>query len=223
MIRSHHLFLLVLLLVASTCSSNVQRCRTDKALLEDNFNDTACGWDQYDRKDASAGYSGSEYSMVVHQINTSAVSVVGAEWDNVLLQVDARLADGSSDNNHGLLCRYRDLNHFYAFLVSSDGYYAIVKVIGASPFLVLSGDGTYLLPSEAIQTGPDAVNEIRALCDGDQLALYVNGQQLASVSDTDLTSGDVGFLVSTYSDGATEIRFDNLLAWEVSGPGQEAK
>lgn len=196
------------------CGRGPSRCRTDKALLEDNFNDTACGWDEYDEDEASAGYRGSEYFVTVHQPNTSAFALPSAAFSNVSIQAEVRLEQGSADNNFGLLCRYQDLDNFYVFLISSDGYYGIASVTNGGPSTILSGDGTYLLPSEAIQTGLGATNEIQAICAGSSLTLYVNGQQLASVNDNKLESGDIGFMVSAYDQAPLEVRFDNLFVQE---------
>ena len=218
---AHLSTLLLLLLVLISCGPNPDRCGTDKALLEDSFNDTACGWDEYDEDEASAGYRGSEYYVAVHQTNRSAVAVPGATFSDVSIQAEARLETGTADNNFGLLCRYQDMDNFYAFLISNDGYYAIAKVIGGAPYAILSGDGTHLMPSEAIFVEPGENNEIHAVCAGDELTLYVNGQQLAGVNDSDLETGDIGFIVSTYDTAPAEIHFDNLFVQEPALPRSE--
>lgn len=217
------LTLLLLLLLLFSCGPNPDKCRTDKALLEDSFNDTACGWDEYDEEQASAGYRSSEYFIMVHQPNTSAVAVPGAVFSDVSIQAEVRQVDGAADNNYGLLCRYQDMDHFYAFLISSDGYYAIAKVSGDAPYQILSGDGTHLMPSSAIQTEPGAINELQAICTGDLLTLYVNGEQLTSVSDLEYESGDVGFIASSYGEAPIEIRFDNLIILEPALPSPESE
>ena len=211
--------LVLLSLLLASCGDNPDKCRTEKALLEDSFNDTACGWDEYEEDDASAGFVNSEYFVAVNEPNTSAVAVPGADFTDVSMAVMTRQVSGSLNNNLGLLCRYQNSTHFYAFLVSSDGYYAIVKVVGGSAYQILSGDGSHLLPSEAIQAGEGAENELRAICFEDQLTLTVNGQQLAAVSDSDLDHGDVGFIVSSYQEGATEVRFDNLVVLDPAALG----
>jgi len=211
---------LLFLTLLAACSSGPEKCRTDKALLEDNFNDTACGWDEYEEEEASAGYATSEYFVTVHQPNTSAVAVPGAEFENVSVEAQVRQLGGSTNNNFGLICRYRDMDHFYAFLISSDGYYAIVRVFGGESYKILSGDGLHLMPSDAILTGPDEVNEIRAVCTGDTLTLYVNGTQLAGVLDDQLVSGDIGFITSTYEAAPVEVRFDNLVVLEPAVPSR---
>jgi hypothetical protein len=215
------LLLLPLLLVG--CGPSSGRCRTERALLVDDFNDTACGWDQYDEEEASAGYATGAYLVTVHQSNTSAVAVPGGQFSDVSVQVETRLERGSVNNNFGLVCRYQDMDQLYAFLISSDGYYAIVRVGGGASYRILSGDGRHLMPSDAIQTKEGAVNEIRALCAADELTLYVNGRQLASVSDDLLVSGDIGFIVSTYEEAPTTVRFDNLFVQESAVPYDQSE
>ncbi len=214
------LIILLLIPLLAGCRGGPDRCSTDRALLVDNFNDDACGWDEYAEEAASAGLAASEYFIAVHQPNTSAVSLPGGDYSNLEIVVDVRQASGSANNNYGLLCRYRDMDHFYAFLISSDGYYAIVRVAGGGTYKILSGDGIHLLPSEAINTEAGATNEVSAVCDGDTLTLFVNGRQLTSVSDSELTSGDVGFIASTYEEAAIEIRFDNLRVYATEPAGQ---
>lgn len=214
---------ILLILALASCGKGPEKCRTDKALLEDSFNDTACGWDEYDESGAAAGYSTSEYFITVKQPDTSAVAVPGGSYNNVMMQADARLVSGSENNNYGLMCRYQDMNHFYAFIISSDGYYAIVKVMDGATYTILSGDGTHLMPSEAIDTDFGKPNEIKALCNYEELTLTINGQQMASVSDSDLKSGDIGFIASTYDEAPLEIRFDNLVVFDPAVIGLDAE
>lgn len=213
----------LLLILLAGCGPNPDRCVTDKALMEDNFNDTACGWDEYDEDNASAGYRGSEFFVAVHQPNTSAVAFPGATFADVSIQAEVRLESGTSDNNFGLLCRFQDMDNFYAFLISSDGYYAIAKVVDGAAYTILSGDEFHLMPTEEILVDAGATNEMHAICAGDQLTLYVNGQQLAGVTDSDLLTGDIGFIVSTYDTAPAEIHFDNLFVQEPAVPSSETE
>jgi hypothetical protein len=203
--------LLALLVVLAACGRGPDQCKTDKALFEDNFNDTACGWDEYQEEGASAAYGTSDYVMTVDKPNTSAVAVPGARFSNVVVEAQVQQTRGSTDNNFGLLCRYQDLDHFYAFLISTDGYYAIVRVFGGENFKVLSGDGMHLMPSEVIRRDVGSTNEIRAICQDETLTLYVNGGQLASVVDTQLDTGDIGFIASTYGEAPIQVHFDDLI------------
>jgi hypothetical protein len=213
----YRLFIVLsLLIILAACGGGPEKCKTDKALFEDSFNDTACGWDEYEEGGASAAYGTSDYVISVDQPNTSAVAVPGARFADVLIEAQIEQRSGSPDNNFGLICRYQDLDHFYAFLISGDGYYAIVRVVGGENFKVLSGDGMHLMPSDAIRTELGATNEIRARCQGKTLTLYVNGKQLTSVVDSQLGVGDIGFIASTYGEAPVQVHFDNMVVLDTA-------
>jgi hypothetical protein len=64
--------------------------------------------------------------------------------------------------------------------------------------------------SESINTG-NSTNVISADCIGSSLTLYVNSEQLISVEESSLESGDVGLLAGTFDILGTDIHFDNFL------------
>ena len=64
--------------------------------------------------------------------------------------------------------------------------------------------------SDQIKTGAD-VNNLRADCNGDTLAFYVNGFKLAEVQDSTLTHGDLGLLAGTFDQPGVDIVFDNFV------------
>jgi hypothetical protein len=67
-----------------------------------------------------------------------------------------------------------------------------------------------LQPSDAVKQGA-TLNRVRADCVGDSLTLYVNGQKVATATDTSLTTGDVGLIAGTYNEPGTDILFDNFV------------
>jgi hypothetical protein len=70
-----------------------------------------------------------------------------------------------------------------------------------------------LQPSKAIRLGT-ALNRLRADCVADRLTLYVNGEKLVEVQDTEFASGDVGLIAGTYQSAGTDIRFDNFIVYQ---------
>jgi len=63
--------------------------------------------------------------------------------------------------------------------------------------------------SDAINRG-NASNDIRGTCDGSSLTLEVNGQQLASTTDSEFLSGDVALTATSYESASTQIYFDDV-------------
>ncbi|MEN8098258.1 MAG: hypothetical protein ABFQ89_04220, partial [Chloroflexota bacterium] len=97
------LFCLPILLAA--CKSGPDTCRTSKALLEDSFNNTRCGWPKYDQRDSAAGMTASEYSLIVRKAETTIFARPPLHTTDVLLETEVRHISGTEHNNYGLVCR----------------------------------------------------------------------------------------------------------------------
>ena len=123
------------------------------------------------------------------------------------MDVDAIKASGPDNNAFVVLCRLVDENNFYAFLISSDGYAGILRVMDGEYTLLNNESLEY---SDAIYQG-DALNKITAVCQGNQLDMKVNGQQLFSVQDDNFSDGDVGMMAGAYEKAGVDILFDNML------------
>ena len=131
----------------------------------------------------------------------------GLSFNDSYVEVMATKVGGDNNNDFGLICRYQDENNFYFFIISSDGYYGIGKVVNGEQLLI--GNDS-MPPSEVIRQG-DESNHLRAGCVGSQLSLAVNGQMLAEYEDTDFVSGDIGLLAGSFENPGTDIHFDNLV------------
>jgi hypothetical protein len=176
-------------------------------LFKDDFSNPGSGWDTWSNAGADVSYADGALRFVVNDTQYDYWSRPGKRFSDVRIAVEARLVDGPSDNDYGIICRYKDQNNFYAFLISSDGYSGILKVKDGS-YTLISGD-TMTFHDE-IRKG-NSINYLGADCSGSSLNLYANGSQLASVQDTDFPSGEVGLLVGSYNQPGVEIRFDNFV------------
>jgi len=102
---------------------------------------------------------------------------------------------GKNSNNVTLICRYNaDDNSWYEFNVSNGGEYWIYAHVDGDFHTVADGG------SNAVKQGR-ATNVYTAGCHGNQLALYINGQEVRTVSESNygLADGKVGFGVSAFS------------------------
>lgn len=175
-------------------------------LLQDRFGNPSGDWGIESQAAFDRGYQDGEYFIEVYEPNWLTWARPGERFDDVDVEADVRWVSGSRDGHFGLLCRYRPEDSFYYFAITDDGYYAILRVSeGVSE--VISGDG--FLPSPAIRTGGEA-NVLRAVCQGEQLTMFVNGEEVASVTDTAFLKGDVGLAVGSGPDGSIRAHFDNL-------------
>lgn len=178
-------------------------------LFQDDFSRNSSGWDRYSDDSASTDYFEDTYRIKVDDSNWYAWANPGKTFTDVRVEVDAWKASGP-DGDAAIICRYKDEQNFYLLNITTDGYYGISKIVAGEDTLI----GSDMLEfSSLIKTGAGEVNHLRADCIGNRLSLYVNGDILAEVTDSDLTSGDVGLASGTYDDPGTEMRFDNFVVY----------
>ena len=204
--------LLVALSLLSACQLGQQdeACKTDTALIFDDFeNGNACGWTIFDNNGLTTEIGDGNLLITTSQSGMIAWTNVNRDFTNVIIDVEARQIAGPNNNGYGVICRYRDDENFYVFLVSGDGFYAIGKYeSGVSQIQYLTPNNEWAY-SDIVNQGV-ALNEIRAACVGNELTLSVNGIPVYTANDNSHTSGDIGIGASTLEPGTTQIRFDNF-------------
>jgi len=128
------------------------------------------------------------------------------EYEDVRL--DARVENqGTNNNNISLICRYTP-EGWYEFNIANSGlywiYYAKVRQEdGYVSYATLIAEGG----SNKIKQGLD-VNEYTAICQGDTLTLYINGNLTKEAKDDNSKSGKVGISVSSFQSLPTTVSFD---------------
>jgi hypothetical protein len=178
----------------------------------DDFSDHQNGWKLTIQDEGIVQYDGDAIRMLIKNPETELWSNPGISIDDSSINVDAEKIGGPDNNLFGLICRYQDADNFYAFLASSDGYYAIVKNISGER-IILSSDS--FEPSGFIQKGASN-NHLRADCVDKTLTMYVNWEKVDEVADIDLSSGDVGIISGTFNEPGTDIKFDNFIVIETN-------
>lgn len=180
-------------------------------LFQDDFSNTNSGWDRADWDSGLTDYGNDVYRMAVKIPSYDIWANPGQYVEgDVRIEVDATKISGEDDNDFGLICRYDgspESPNYYFFIISSDGFAVIGKVTaGASEYI--SSDR--METAEAINQG-STLNHLRADCIGNILTFFVNGQQVASTTDSSYPSGDVGLVAGTFDIPSTEITFDNFV------------
>ncbi len=176
-------------------------------LFMDDFSDHDNGWKVTVTEHGVVHYDGDSFRILIQEPNVDYWSTPGLSLTDIIMEVDTRKVTGPDNNLYGTTCRWRDRNNYYAFQVSNDGYYGIIKVKDGER-IVLSGG--QMQTTDLLLKG-EKTNHLRADCIGSTLRLYLNWTKLAEVSDTDFTSGDAGLIASTLDESGTDIRFDNFI------------
>jgi len=203
--------ILILLLASLACFSTGTKTPASNVLFSDDFTDTSKKWDQVSETTRTTDYYNAAYRITINDTNSDTWSNPGNEsFTDTHIEVDATKNSGPDDNDFGVICRYAAADKFYYGVVSSDGYYAIMKMTSSSGAPI--GDKN-MAESDQITKGA-ATNHIRFDCIGSTLTLFVNGTQIAQQTDTEYTAGNVGLIAGTFSEAGTDILFDNFFVYK---------
>lgn len=180
--------------------------------LREGF-DQSYAWEQY--TDAARGIQlGVEDGVYAARIAQPGIiwGLNAQQHTDVVIQVDTEQRSDALDNGYGLMCRATESNNGdgYYFLISGDGAFTIRRGMTDTFETLIAWT-----PHDAIQQGR-AINRIRAVCIGDYLALYANGQFLGETRDRRYTHGYAGLVVAATQAGASDVSFDALTIWAAS-------
>ena len=102
----------------------------------------------------------------------------------------------------GLVCRYQDTDNFYTMSFGNENYVTIYKKT--------AGNWSALYDASLEIDLTSGQFNVAISCIGTELSLYIDGQLMARVNDSDLTTGDVGVFSGTYDGVPVTVEFDNF-------------
>jgi hypothetical protein len=205
------IIVIALAVTSLACFTTSTQTALSGVLFSDDFSDTSKKWGQYIDSSHMTDYYNNAYRIVVNDKNTLTWSYPGKEsFIDTRIEVDATKNGGPDNNDFGIICRYSDMDKFYYGIISSDGYYSIMKMT--------SDNGKFLgresmLESDKINQGT-TTNHLRFDCVGPTLTLYVNGFMIDQQTDSDYTTGNVGLISGDLDTGGTDILFDNFFVYK---------
>ncbi len=133
--------------------------------------------------------------------------VVYDPWIYTDVRIDAEAENwGNNDNSVTLICRYDENLGWYEFNIANDGtwFIAYYDAVSKKGYTTLYDGG-----STAIKMGRDT-NVYTAVCQGQDLTLYINGVKTRTVQNKDLKKGLVGVGVSSYDSYPVNVYFNWL-------------
>ncbi|MCB0011921.1 MAG: hypothetical protein KDE34_08470, partial [Anaerolineales bacterium] len=129
---------------------------------------------------------------------------------------------GRDDPAYGLILGVSpDGSEFYAFEVSSDGYYSISKCYQAcDEYDSFTGDDLWV-PSADVPLGLDVVHNLRVeVSRSGEMRFFDNDVLLETITDPDFAGGDIGMVVETFDGDDIVVEFDNLRFTPATGAPQ---
>jgi hypothetical protein len=179
------------------------------SIIKDDFSSE--DWGTGTDADSSVEYLNNALNMSVYKDYWFVWSTPNDEdYENIHIEVTSKNDSVDSTGAFGIICNLNSITDTsYYFAVTGAGEYAIGRYTLTDDVL-LTNDGQWGT-SDAIQSGA-ASYRIGADCGNGMLTLYVDGQQVDSVSDDYYTSGNLGlFAWSGEQTNGTDVTFDDFV------------
>jgi len=149
-----------------------------------------------------------QFKMVIKEPSLVAwTECTQDQFTDFVFEVDATQLSGPDNNVYGMIFRFNpDVNEFYVFAISGDGYY-VVALDGpdrSEPDLLIEWAQT-----DKINLG-NATNHLKVEAVGNGISYYINGTFLGTIENDQLSSGTVGTFVGSVDDGGVLIGYDNM-------------
>jgi hypothetical protein len=205
---NHHFFgsvgLLMLIALSGCISARPSQTITlGDIILMDTF-DEAARWDTYNNGDIVFEVRGGLFRLDVPS-GGYYLSLDQRPQTDIILEIDTLVLSTDKSNGYGLMCRADGAGDGYYFLLGSDGSATIRRGQGRQVQALMAWTKTGAV-REAGRT-----NTLRAVCIGDYLALWVNGEFVGEVRDTLYSGGVTGIVGVTARMGERlTVDFDNL-------------
>ena len=192
-------------------------------LYQDDFSNPESGWPIVDVDNYRFGYHPPDFYHVEAKSPHATLPVFrGMNFGDVSVETTA-LVDHTTtetgDYRYGLALR-RSGGQYYAFTVSPRKKSWQITKHSPTGVKVLT-EGTLDLLQGFAPKGvtPDKKDDLRVEAVGANFAFFVNGRNVAHVSDAEYASGDVGFIVETVDEPLVHVHYDSLV---ISKPKQSA-
>jgi hypothetical protein len=161
-----------------------------------------------------AAGNGCTFSSGAYHLSMSGTNFVMQCFSNTrslsdfAFQVQMTIAQGSAG---GLTFRVDNTqSSFYNFTITPDGFYELDLVSGGRLIKILNYG-----PSLAINTGLNQHNLLTVIARGSTIYLYVNKQNLATVSDSTYRSGSIGLFALKGNTISGDVAFSNAQVWKL--------
>ncbi len=210
--------LIAALMMLSAGSASAAALQQSDVILEDDFSDNSNKWNVGTEEKSASVIEDGKLKIQIQRpddgANTFKSFTPPVSAEDVDISLDAVFTKGAADNaSYGFDCLYKDSNNRISLVIKPSGTFTIQKMLG--------GKWTVLIPwsiSGLINRKTGATNNIRLVCGGGHVTLYINNSLAADVVDSDKSLAGGSFRLKAGSYGSNkedknpvEVSFDNLV------------
>lgn len=127
-------------------------------------------WEQYGGR-LNAGIADGALQIEVGDAPSLPYSLSRAHYADFDLRARASAVSGPIDNSYGVIFRAQDAANNMRFMVSSDGYYQVARILDGVETIL----SAWILDETNVRAGLNAVNHLRVIGVGDRFAFEING------------------------------------------------
>jgi len=185
-----------------------------ETLLEDDFSSE--DWGTLTDSDNVIEYDGEALRMKIFKKNWFVWSTPNGEtYENTHMEITVTNNDGAATTSFGIMCHQQETDSSYYYLAMTPaGEYAIVLAEDGKSDVFLTNNDQWA-DSKLIKKNASSYR-VGADCGKGVLSLYVDGQRIASVSDSTYTRGGVGVFAWSGEDiSNADVTFDDFILTEL--------
>ena len=175
--------------------------------FSDNFDTPNKGnWTIFNESAVVSEWRNGRFAFDFNEAMMTATSITNdLDLSDVVVQMEVYRVGDVIENDMGLVCRYQDQDNYYSMSFGNDSYVTIYKTV--------TGTWTALF-NEFVDTDLSGdYHQMTISCIGTELSLFIDGNLMARVSDSDLSTGDVGLISGTYDSVPVVLEFDNFVVY----------
>ncbi|MBA4380560.1 MAG: hypothetical protein C0393_07805 [Anaerolinea sp.] len=194
--------------IASITGKGVPMPTPGQLLYENDFSYPKGHWSPYSDNDVSFSYLDGRYHLEMKTERLTAWSNAGENFSDAVISVDAQVVSATGEGEFGLICRYQNMDNYYVFDVSENGFFSIWKHENGEFVWIRKWEASSAIPTD------NRSFKLTVACIGNKLSMAIDGQVLGEAVDASFSAGDIGLFVATQNTGGLRVAFDNLVVHE---------
>jgi hypothetical protein len=163
-------------------------------------------WTIFNESAVVSEWRNGRFAFDFNEAMMTATSITNdLDLSDVVVQMEVYRVGDVIENDMGLVCRYQDQDNYYSMSFGNDDYVTIYKTV--------AGTWTALF-NEFVDTDLSGDHHQMTIgCIGTELSLFIDGNLMAKVNDSELSTGDVGLISGNYDSVPVLLEFDNFVVY----------